>query len=358
MTGKERLLCALNHQIPDVVPIFESIYSRNFFKEVLGYEVNTYNAHDLVQCSHKVGYDFTIIPFGGLNGFSGDGAKVVTNEYTDEWGVTYKKDPSAWPTDAPVAFPLTDRSDWENYDFPDANAESRLNELKLGLKLSEEYGMGTMCSVRGPYTGAWMLFGIENFSYLFYDDPELVEEILTKCMDFSITGALRALDAGADAILFADDYGSCSAPLLSPALHKEFIVPQLKRLADAVHSRGKKLIMHSDGDIRTLLDNIFAVGIDGCHPIERAANMDIAEIKKRYGDRITIAGNINNKTTLVTGTPQDVIEEVKETIRVAAPGGGFIMTSDHSIHDDVPNENVFAMIEATKKYGKYPLCFD
>ncbi|MGI6030270.1 MAG: uroporphyrinogen decarboxylase family protein [Eubacteriales bacterium] len=357
MTGRERLLCALNHEIPDTVPIFESIYSRPFFKEVLGYDVDSYNAYDLMKCSEKVGYDFIIVPFGGLNGFGKDRLTATTNRYQDEWGVTYQKDPAAWPTDAPVEFPLEDRNDWNNYDFPDASAPGRVDEVNTALRLAKENGMGVMCNVRGPYTGAWMLFGIENFSYLFYDDPDLVHEILQKCTDFSITGAKRALEAGVDAIMFADDYGSCSAPLLSPALHKEFIVPQLKRLADVVHSYGKKLIMHSDGNIRTLLDPIFEAGIDGYHPIERAANMDIAEIKRTYGDRITLAGNINNKTTLVTGTPEDVAEEVRETIRVAAPGGGFIVTSDHSIHDDTPNENVFAMIEATRKYGKYPLSF-
>ncbi|TFG61513.1 MAG: hypothetical protein E4H36_10305, partial [Spirochaetales bacterium] len=68
-------------------------------------------------------------------------------------------------------------------------------------------------------------------------------------------------------------------------------------------------------------------------------------------------GNINNKTTMVFGTPEDVKQEAIECLKTAAPGGGYILATDHSIHDDVPNANVYAYIETAKKYGTYPLKF-
>jgi uroporphyrinogen decarboxylase len=66
-------------------------------------------------------------------------------------------------------------------------------------------------------------------------------------------------------------------------------------------------------------------------------------------------GNVNNKTTMVTGTPEEVAAEVKECIEIAAPGGGYIMSTDHSLHDDIPSENVHALIETTHKFGVYPI---
>ncbi len=354
MTGRERTLCAINGKIPDTVPIFESNYCQPLFKHVLGYDVNTYNAYDLVKCAEKIGYDMCVVPFGGVNGFGKEGSATDSIRYQDEWGVTYQKDPAAWPTDAPIILPLVDGSDWKNYDFPDATIDSRMEGIKTAMALSKENNMAIFSNVRGPYTGAWMLFGIENFSYMMYDEPEIVHEILDKVTDFSIIGAMKAIDEGVDAVLFSDDYGSCSAPLLSPKHFNEFILPQLKKLTDAVHGRGKKLIMHSDGFIRALLDDIIGIGVNGYHPIERAAQMDIAEVKKSFPNTVLL-GNINNKTTLVTGTPQEVEEEVKETIRIAAPGGGFILTSDHSIHEDTPLPNVFAMYDAGRKYGAYPI---
>lgn len=359
MTGRQRTRCAINHMIPDTVPIVESLYCRALYKDVLGYDVDVYNAYDLVRCAEKVGYDLCFVPFGGMGGFNpAADTGSASNVYKDEYGVTYKKDPASWPTDAPIVFPLTDGNDWKNYVFPDPWAEQRLDGVKTAMKLSQESGIGIFCNVRGPYTGAWMLFGLENFSYLLYDEPEIAHEVLTAAADFSIVAATRALEQGVDAVMFADDYGSCAAPLISPAQFNEFVLPQLVRLNDAVAKKGGKLIMHSDGNIRSLLPGIRGAGISGYHPIERAAHMDLAEIKREFGRDMVLLGNVNNKTTLVTGTPEEVDAEVKECIRIAAPGGGFILTSDHSIHDDTPLELVYAMYDAGRKYGRYPIELD
>ena len=78
-------------------------------------------------------------------------------------------------------------------------------------------------------------------------------------------------------------------------------------------------------------------------------------MKKRYGEKIAFLGNVDNKTTLVTGSTKDVEKEVRECIKAAAPGGGYILASDHSLHDDIPNANVFALYEAGRKYGNYPI---
>ena len=85
--------------------------------------------------------------------------------------------------------------------------------------------------------------------------------------------------------------------------------------------------------------------------------MDHAKVKERYKGRLCPIGNINNKTTMVTGSPEDVEREALECLRIAAPGGGYILATDHSLHDDIPTENVYAYIEAAKKYGAYPLQF-
>jgi len=113
--------------------------------------------------------------------------------------------------------------------------------------------------------------------------------------------------------------------------------------------------MHSDGAIKTLVEDCVDAGIEGMHPVERDAGMDLGHVKKTYGEKLCIFGNVNNKSTLINGTPEVVEAEVKECIRIAAPGGGYCLSSDHSVHDDIPNRNVFALYEAGRKYGKYPI---
>ena len=93
--------------------------------------------------------------------------------------------------------------------------------------------------------------------------------------------------------------------------------------------------------------------IDGLHPLERAAGHDLAEVKAAYGNRFTLIGNVDNKTTLVTGTTEDVRAEVRRCIDAAAPGGSYILASDHSVHDDIPNPNIYALADEGKKYGDY-----
>ncbi len=351
MKSKERILCAFNHIEPDTVPIMEFIYSRPFYKEVLGHVPENYNAEDIVLCAQKIGYDAVVIPFGGVGGFSTN----KENTYADEWGTVYQKDASAWPSDAPVGFPVNDAEDFKNYSMPDPNLKKRLDGVNTAIRMNKESDKFIIGNVRGPFSGSWLLTGFENFCIQMYDDEEFINELVSKVTDFYITGGLRMLEAGVDALLFADDYGSNSAPFMSPAQFKKCIVPHMKRMIDTFKGKGAKVIMHSDGNLNQLLDIIVDQKIDAYHPLERAAGMDIRKIKKQYGEKIMLIGNVNNKTTLVTGSTSDVENEVIECIRAAAPGGGYILASDHSVHDDVPNKNIFAMYEAGRKFGKYPI---
>jgi len=342
----------MNHEEPDMVPITEFVYSRPFFKEVLGYIPANYDAEAVMLCAQKVGYDLLVIPFGGSSGFTSDSGN---DRYKDEWGTTFQKQKSTWPVDAPVDFPVKDNEDLKNYAFPDPELISRLDGLKTALSMNQGYDKFVAGSVRGPFSGSWMITGFENLLISMYESPDFVRDVMRKVTDFYITGGIRMIDAGAQAIQFADDYGSNTAPFMSEEMFEMFIMPEMNRMVSAFHDKGIKVIMHSDGNINKLLPHIMKNNIDAYHPVERSAHMDIEDVKIRYGKQVTLIGNINNKRTLVEGTPEEVENEVKQCIRAAAPGGGYILASDHSIHDDIPNINVFALFNAGREFGKYPI---
>jgi uroporphyrinogen decarboxylase len=351
MTPRQRILTVLGHGQPDRVPIFDFIYSKRLFKEVIGRVPETYDAEDVLECSRRIGYDMAPVPFGGVAGFVIPGSDT----YKDEWGTTYRKDPHSWPINAPVAFPLETRSDWKNYKVPDPTEPARLNQVKIAIKLAQESKMAVAGIVRGPFSATWLLFGFQIFSTLLYDDPQFIDEVLTAITDFFIEGGRRMIEAGVDTLFFADDYGSSVSPLISPLHFNKHVLPQVRRMVKVFHELGSPVIMHSDGQIRPLLDGLVQAGIDAYHPIERQADMDIGEIKQSFGNRLCLLGNVGNTTTLVTGSPQDVTAEALECLRSAAPGGAYILASDHSIKDDVPNENVFALYDAGRRWGPYPL---
>ncbi|HHW30869.1 MAG TPA: hypothetical protein GXX20_04220 [Clostridiaceae bacterium] len=353
MTGRERLLCALNHKEPDTVPVFECVYSRPLFKEVLGYVPETFDPVSVLECSHRIGYDFAFIPIPGVSGFRPEGMKDTV--YVDEWGIKRMIADNTWPIDAEIEVPLKNAEDWANYKMPDPEAEFRYKGLADCLKLAKEYGMGVVGNVRGPFSAAWQLFGMENFFIMLYEDPDTVHQALTASTEFSLACARRMAQMGVDAILYSDDYGSIEAPLLSPAHFREFIVPQLVRIQEETAKMGQKMLLHSDGNIGELIPDIMSTGIQGLHPIQRCKGIDLADIKSKYGHQVTIFGNIDNSTTLVSGTTEEIEEMVKECIRIAGPGGGYCLGSDHSVHDDIPNKNVFTVYEAARRYGKYPI---
>ena len=116
---------------------------------------------------------------------------------------------------------------------------------------------------------------------------------------------------------------------------------------------GFPVIMHNDGNIWDMLDGLVGTGISGFNPVERAAGMDLKKVKERYPGKLCCIGNVDNKTTLVSGSVEEVIAETRECLEIGMPGGGYILSSDHSFHDDIPSENIFAMIETVKKFGKY-----
>lgn len=352
MTGRERLQCALRHEIPDTVPMFEVIYSRPLFEEVLGYCPETFDAANVLKCCAKIGYDFAFLTIPGNAGFRPKG--ITTEEYTDEWGITYRISPRTWPIDAAIKNPCSCAEDWENYQMPDPNADFRYEDLEKAMELAKEYNIGVIGNVRGPYSSAWHLFGMEGFFEVMLEDPDVAEEVLTATTDFDIACMRRMVKLGVDAVKFSDDYGSVSAPLMSPAQFRKLILPQLERIRKACDEEGIPMILHSDGHLHQLLPDIMSSGIDGLHPIERSAGMDLGEVKAAYGDRVCLFGNLDNKRVLL-GSKEEIEEAVKECIRTGAPGGGYCLGSDHSVHDDIPNESVFTMYEAGRKYGKYPI---
>jgi len=354
MCPRDRIIMALKHGVPDRVPIMDFIYSRNLFEEVIGKRPVYYRAEDIMKCAERIGFDAVSIPFGNFSEI--DYSYSDNKHIKGEWGTVYYHDINiSWPDDAPILFPLHDRGDWRNYTLPDIQREGRLNEIKTALKISKENKLAVFGEIRGPFSATWDLFGFERFCFLLYDDPDLIDEVMTACTDYFIRAAQIMIKEGVDIILFADDYGSSQGPLMSIQHFRKHVWPQVKRMVQSLKCLGTHIIMHSDGDLRMLLGDLVSLGIDAYHPMERQAHMDIQTIKKKYGNRITLIGNIDNKVVLVRGTVDEVIAQTKECLQIAGPGGSYILASDHSLHDDIPNENVFAMIETAKRYGKYPI---
>jgi len=351
MKPKERFLIALNGGIPDQVPLFDHLFSPRLQKEVLGYSSDLYDGEAIVRLADKIGVDSSWIP---VNGFCGTEEEVHADgtAYIDEWGVSYIK--NGWPIMAQRDTPIKDRNDWINYRLPDANASFRLDRITGAIKANEGE-TAILCGMLGPFTMmSWYFMDLPNFSMALFTDPLLVHEMSNAYIEWALAVAKRAaMLEGIDAFFISDDWGSTSGPLIAPDQFDEFFIPPFRRMVQGLKSLGFPVIMHNDGNIWDMLDSLVGTGISGYNPVERAAGMDLKKVKERYPGKLCCIGNVDNKTTLVSGTVEEVIAETKECLEIGMPGGGYILSSDHSFHNDIPLENISAMIETVKKYGKY-----
>jgi len=353
MTPKERFLTALNGGTPDRVPIAEHLFSQKVLKEVLGYNTILYEGAAQAELAAKLGIDMVWVP---INGFCGiEETPHQENEvYQDEWGVTYKK--NGWPIIAQIACPIKDREDWKNYKLPEVNTTCRTKIISDAVKANNG-NLAIVVGLLGPFTMAsWYFSDFSDFSMNLFMDPDLIHEMNEAYVDWAIEAAKLAYsNGGIDAFQISDDWGGSNALLISPEQFSEFFIGPFERLVKGLSDLGVPVIMHNDGNIWDVLDDLVNTGIKGFHPVEKAAGMDLQLVKTRYQGKLCPIGNVNNKTTMVTGTPEEVKAEVRECISIGAPGGGYIIATDHSIHDDIPTENVFAFIDAVKEYGKYPI---
>ncbi len=354
MRPKDRFLAALKRQPVDRVPLYDFLFQRPLFTELIGRTPEAYNAKDALDLTLALGLDGVWIPYGGYSGWSPE--KISDNSYKDEWGTTFQKEASAWPIDAPIGYPLKSREDLRHYTPPDALREGRLDEINAAVEANRQLGdkaVAVLGGVNGPLTVAWFLIGYENICLSLYDDPSFLTEVAEIAVDFDVKAIRRMAEAGVDAMIVADDYGSSSQGLLKPSQFKAIYKPALKKIIGSAKELGLSVFFHCCGRAYDYIDDLVEVGIDALHPLQRTAGMDLELIKKKYGEKICIVGNIDSSRTLPFGTPEQIEAETLEALRIAAPNYGYVLASDHSLHDGIPVKNILLMFEVARRHGVY-----
>ena len=185
-------------------------------------------------------------------------------------------------------------------------------------------------------------------------DEEFVKRAIDVYVGRNIKTMEAALDAGADAVMPTDDYSDNRGPIMGAETFRKFIIPGMKRQVEAVHKKGKIFIKHTDGNLWAILDDLISAGIDGLHGIQMNIGMDMAKLKEKYGSRLCFFGGTNCET-LINGTPEELRQEVLESIRGAAKGGGLVITTSNVVPPGASLENYMAAREAVRTYGKYPI---
>ncbi len=198
--------------------------------------------------------------------------------------------------------------------------------------------------------------GVEVMMEAIATQPELYARYLDATLPHTFAFLQVQVEHGVDAVLGGEDWAGKNGPLISPRHYRRLVLPRLQKLVAECHRLGVPFIKHTDGNItRVEQELLVESGIDAYQAIEPPAGMDIADLKQRFGSRLTLMGNVDCAHLLPFGSPQEVAAETRRVIQAVAPGGGFVLTSSNSIHGGVRLENYMAMLETAKKYGNYPI---
>jgi len=176
---------------------------------------------------------------------------------------------------------------------------------------------------------------------------EKMDELLAKAKKkriASIELAKRQVDAGADFIIINSDYGYNQGPFISPKHFSELVTPNLAKIV--------KAILHSDGDLREILDQIVSTGIDGYQSIDPQAHMDIAQVKKEYGDKLILMGNVKCSMLQDANEPE-IRKSVQYCMRNGKPNGKYIFSSSNLIFKGMSTESYSIMLDEYEKYAYY-----
>ncbi len=230
-------------------------------------------------------------------------------------------------------------------------------ELAAGLKAvlepaTERFFVLGQADVLLPTGESWFPLFLEAMAL----EPELIE----RYVEVTTTSMLDLIDAqveaGADGFIGGTDIAHHTNTMFSPAMFRRFMAPQLRRITERCHAHDVPFFKHTDGNIAAIEEDLLlGCGIDGYHAIEPTAGMDIARLKKTYGDKLTLLGNIDCGSLLTEGPPGRIVDAVRRCIRDAAPGGGYVLSSSNSIHSGVPTEHFLTMLRAAREYGTYSI---
>ncbi len=382
MLPRERVFAALEHREGDRIPWGEVLIDYNVYEDILGRptlvdaKMRTTQAYwdgrrdevvesykrDRIDLVKALGMDVCFV-----NAVPPKGHRPEPMEKLDE-GVYRDKGGSIFHVSAtthdlciyqrntdnykpPTLDGLQERIDKLDDEAPGEADDSRWEFVRhVVAELGDTHFIMLMC-------GDLAFPGFGRSEEEFWMNLVLEPEICAKIAELQGKRIIRevALQAtlGIDGIMPCGDLGSSTGLLASPAIYHEMIYPWHKAHAAEAHRHGLKILKHCCGHVWPVIDELAEV-YDSYQGIQGSAGMDIGKLKQRVGDALCLWGGIWHEH-IILGTPQDIRNDARYAFAYAAPGGGYIMGSTHSLAVDAKAENILAMKTCRDQWGNYPI---
>jgi uroporphyrinogen decarboxylase len=376
MNPRQRVITALNHQEPDMVPIdlgstentticrIAYINLREFLNlgpDPSPYVINrqmdsVFPQEDLL---HEYQVDFR--PVKPSSSWKARTREMPDDSFYDEYSIRWRK--ASYYYDM-VEHPLarSTLADLPKATFADPYARGRVEGIRAQaqwLYENTDFALVVGHIAWGPFEMCCSLRGYEQFLVDLYDDTRYAEALLDKTLESAIgfwDVYLREVGEFVQVVCQGDDLGTQTGPWISPEMYRRFIKPRHKQLFDFIHSKTKaRTFLHSCGSVYDLIPDFIDAGVEILSPVQRsAAKMDLGRLKREFGKDICFwGGGIDTQHVLPNATLDEIRDHVGQTFDVMAPGGGWVFVPVHNIQADIAPERVQAVYETALKKRKY-----
>jgi len=296
-------------------------------------------ARNFVRFCTAMGWDYTFsfsaIPFPGYT--------MMVNENTSSEVEDGRR---GWANDN--RGPIMSWEDFENYRWP--RNYKGINAMTLATAKSVPDGMKVMAIPGGMFEWTTWLMGLVPFSYALMEDPELVDAVIEKVYR-AIYKTVEGLmdEPNIVGIFMGDDLGFATNTMVSPTVLREKFFPRTKKIVDLVHSAGKIAVLHSCGNVYSVMDDIIDMGFDAKHSFEDKI-MPVEEVHAKWGDRIGLIGGVD-MDVLAQGSEADVRKRTREILDACASKGRYVLGTGNSVANYIPQRNYLAMFDEGRKWN-------
>ncbi|MDH7512258.1 MAG: uroporphyrinogen decarboxylase family protein [Clostridiales bacterium] len=379
MTSKERVLTTLEGCIPDRVPWGEFAVDFDTVEKIIGHktffrakarsriafwegrheEVAQSYLEGHIELHRRLELDIVTFPMATweIPPETDDRPprKIDGTTWEDKYGRVFKYSPLTEDITC-VKDPVEEARRYSLEEFkkepPRPELDPRSFEI-LDAVIKEFKWEKFICGPSGNIPGIVFLGGLEKGSLAILQSPELVRAATNYLVSEQNLADEVLVHPEADAVLVSHDFGHKTGPFLNPDMFKDlFFEANRVRVKNLKDKHGKKVFLHSCGNVNSYFDFFIAIGFDAFQSIQASADMDISAIKKKYGEKITLWGGVSLEN-LISGTAEDVRRDVRRAMACAKPGGRFILGTSHSVAVGSRYENFMAMLDEYHKLAAY-----
>jgi uroporphyrinogen decarboxylase len=382
MTSRERVLRALNHEVPDRVPIdlggFQTGIHRIAYADLIRHlgisdDIRIMDAvQQLAQPGEEVlerlRVDTRYVVAHGPDSWKGGIVRNVRDgrawfDLKDEFGLVWSCPEDEQKYMDLTFHPLADATldDVRAYPFPQGDDPTRFTGLRERARMLREETPYAICTGIGGvvYEFCWYLRGLEKWFMDLIENRPFCEALLDRMLAYwtgYYTGFMREVGDLVDVVMIGDDLAGQRGPLFRPEIYRQVVKPRQKALVQHIKSLTRaKIWYHTCGSCFDYIPDLLDNGIDILNPVQIGIrNMEPAVLKERFGRRVVFwGGGIDAQHVLPVARPAEIREHVRRNLAAFMPGGGYVFNNVHNIQAGVPAENIVALFDAAHEFGRY-----